>query len=217
MFSAFTDITYDDFLTYSLAEDYARTRDPEVLNDILLQLSPLVNTVVVVEIGDNVMGTTKEELKVDALSRLYEILFNGWYPLNHPQVFKNFMYRAAHRTMIDHLRKSMPQVFNCWKKCTQPYPEPSRPDDANYHIYAAQIRKMILELFESEIRFKGKDREACIFMARCLLGFARSNPLIARAKYTLTTRRCEYLLGYVRLMIKRISYWFKEFDENIGS
>ena len=203
------DAYYDGFLARSLCESYKESKDPTTLNALLAQTAPLIGMVARVRIGS--VTCDYDTARTEAFERLFFCFTQQNVPTRSVRVFTTFLYIIIYRAMIDSIRRSSPQVFDCWKKCSEPlYGKVSSHYDMDMVIHYRELRDLIRKLSDDEIRYSGREREACKYIISCLLGYVKLDPLSVKFKFRLSESRSKQLVQYCDILVKRVAYDVKE-------
>ena len=209
--------SYDPDLCCALLDEYQTggRKDRAILQELLLQVAPLIGLVAKYEVRGHVPGETIETLMCDALEKIFEMIECGLcdLPADDPTTLKSFLYTAAKRAMIDTLRMSRQQMFDCWELCYEPHQTRlSSYIDVENRLYLLQIREIAKSLFNHDLRFSGKEREACEYMAMCIMGFTKADPMSAQHRFRLTRGKTKKLLQLTQIRIKTAYYVVRELD-----
>jgi DNA-directed RNA polymerase specialized sigma24 family protein len=197
----------------ALAILYYSDPEPEVLNELIRAVAPLVGMVSLKEIGKTIHYNDLDTLRAGALVKAYELLSAQAVPLNSEGAFSAFLYRAARYAMIDVLRDSPHQTFEyeiaaIREQTTVPGPELAVEPGLWYN----QVRELILNAFKEDCRFVGKEREACLLVARALLDYTDHNPLSIQFRYRLTKQKTKKLIQYTQIALRMAFYYVLEID-----
>lgn len=203
---------YDPYITCHLADEYQNGSkgDRALLTELLLQLSPLVGIVSKLEIGHHIPGDSRDSLCVDALEHVWQLLENGSVPTDSSRQFTSFLYTTIKRAMIDSLRECAMQVFDFGEICEEPpMGSVSSYKAVDARIQVEQIKEIVRAVFEHDCRFVGKELCACKFMALCMLGHLKQDPMAAQHRFKLTRARAKVLHQYTRIQVKATLYLLK--------
>lgn len=206
---------YDADLAFDLYKAYKESSsDKHLLNELLHQFGLLVGKVFLVEFGTSIEDFDKDVLLSEALEHLYLVVANN-DPISSPSAvsFMNYMWRAAKNSMLQGIRKLHHQEFDFWKVCSEPH-QSSLPTykNAESSIYIQQLRKMAFRIFVADLRFVGREQEACIFMARCIMYPSGINPTAAAAMYKLSKQKTRYLFQYTKYLLQRSIFLVEEVE-----
>ena len=210
--------SYDPVLSCALADEYQNgcKGDRELLQELLLQVAPLVGIVASTEIKqDRLVGESLEGLKCDALTKLFEEFEDGGVPTDCVRSFTSFLYTSIKRAMIDTIRRSAEKVIEPDELLLESFSgrvPGHREVEARIHL--RQLTDLIKSLVENDCRFVGPEKDACCYMALCELGYMSADPMAAQYKFSLTRRRTKALLKYTRVLVKTSLYYYKDLDED---
>lgn len=205
---------YDSFLALSLCEYHnGHKGDRELLNELLLQTAPLVGIVTKVEIGRSTLDEDIEVLQGEALEACYWLFESGEVPTVTSKAFTNFLYTKIRWSLIDSIRRSREQIFDYWKISEEPGSKYGKTyEELESEIYIEQVKKIVRSILDHDIRHTGKDKEACKYIALCLLGFLNHDPMSAQFRFKLSRARTSQLIQYTQILVKTTSYAVRDMD-----
>lgn len=205
---------YDAHFCCCLADEYQNgcKGDRELLDELLLQIAPLVGMVVKIEIGNQITGSTKDAVCCDALEKAYRLFEDGGVPTESVRTFTSFMYTSLKRAMIDSLRESNTEIFDYAYHCAEP-PMGELPTyrTVESKMQLEQVKDIVRAIFEHDCRYIGNDLCACKFMALCELGIVTADPMAAQYRFRLTRAKTKVLYQYTRVLVKTSLYAIKQF------
>lgn len=195
-------IRYDPDLACALADAYFNGAH-DVLNELLNQLVPLIDRVAFVEqIGFSIGEANLEVLKADALEWVF-VQFNNaeLIPTHDPWVFSRYLWTMIKNAMLKSLEEDSPDVFEYAQLVGAPedgciYGRVLQHSDVDNHVAATQLREAALRILSADIRFDGRERKACMFMATCMLGMVDASPGYAKFRYRISPSRFVFLESY---------------------
>ena len=209
---------YDAFLCCSLADEYLNgsSDDDELLNELMVQLAPLVGLVARSRISTEVPVESRDAVCVDAWQKAYELCKAGAViPTDSVDSFTSFMKTTLYRAMIDSMRVSKVEVFDYGSVCIEPeYAQLPTHRQVEARIQLQQVRSIIKAVFDQDCKYVGTEGKACRFMARCLIGLVEQDPMSAQHRFKLTRARTKALLEYSRILVKSTVYSLKSSDES---
>lgn len=207
--------TYDEPRAFSLYILY-ESGDDSVLNELLENLCPLIRRCFRMEVNKDALGD-RGNLESDALEAVYELLRDQDIPTHHSRVFTRYVSTVIIRTFRDSLVKLRQQTFDLWQ-VAQTYPGARLVTsyDVEADIYREQIHRELRKVVRSRIRFQGADRDACVYIIDCELGYKELPSLTVRRKVGLPNARCKYLIRYVNVLIRAALWEFGEREHKDG-
>lgn len=219
------DGTYDDYLACALCGTYrngvSKEHKPAVLDELIRQLAPLVGIVFRFEIDPTLCYDDYAILKAEALESLYFLITESCaaIPTDSPRVFTAYMWTTIKRSMMTSIRGTQSQIFDVWLMCHDTERNPNtghidRHEDAEIRLYLDQFHDLVLSTAINDIRFTGKEREACILIGKCLLGLSDLHPMAARVYYKLSKNRASFLVSYMEHLLKQASYSIRQIERN---
>lgn len=204
--------SYDEGWSFALYNCY-ESGDPDVLDDLLRSLCPLVRRVYVKSINNNeAIRGDQNTLEAEGLNEVYRIVGGKHAPISHPGAFTRYLSTSIFRVFHDSIRDLKSQVFNYGKAARIAPPEQIPAQQlVEARIYMQQIRNNVRKAAREMIRFSGAEREVCKLVIDCILGYQTLDPkVIARRRYRLPPRKCNYLIRYTRIIIKAVIYEQRE-------
>lgn len=197
--------------------DCYESGDDSVLNDLLDGLCPLIRRNYCEEVGKSSPGN-QSYIEADALCTIYDKLTDKSIPNHHPKVFSKFLSRIITRAIRDSLRSIKSQNFDFSKVARYPATYgPLGQEIAECRIYEEQVRNNIRKLVKSKIRFLDAERDACGLIIDCLMGYKDLDPKVAKRRFNLSSYRCNYLINYVRILLKAATYEQREYERESGT
>lgn len=220
------DAIYDSHLACSIFAAWkngASVCDKKMLlQELLLQLAPLVNVIAIAEMNPALGEANIEVIKMEALEYVFFTLTQEYVPVHiscDHRTFTGYFWTMIKRGMIKSFHRTCDaQVFDYSQICSEhpPAGRVPRHEDAEIRLYIDQFHKLVLETAINDIRFEGKEKKACIFIGKCLLGLLDLHPLSARFRYNLPKQRALFLVQYMEHLLKRTAYTVKQIDEAVG-
>jgi len=192
---------YDEDLAFAMYLEYEEG-DDSILNDLIIQLCPLIRKVSNLEIGSN-HGNNLSIVEGEALVKIYELVASRSIPTTHPKVFSRYIFTSALRKMRDIFKELQPQVLDFRNGCAR-VPGCTIPGfgDKDNEIYEDQAHKVVREMVTGKIRFIGNERSACLDILDSVLGYSRTDPMIVKGRYKLCNKAARYFERYIRILVK---------------
>jgi hypothetical protein len=218
------DAIYDSHLACSLFAAWKQdTSDKEaVFQELLLQLAPLVTIVSRSVINPAVGDANIEVLKMEAWEYVFFTLTQEYVPSHiagDHRTFTGYFWTMIKIALIKSFHRTCdPQVFDFSLVCEESPPagRVTRHEDTEILLYLDQFNNLVLSTATHDIRFQGKEKEACVFIGKCLLGLIDLHPLSARFRYSINKSRATFLVQYMQHLLKQTAYKVKQIDEAIG-
>lgn len=198
---------FDRQFAFYLYKEYQDYSDRDILNELLIQLRPLVGQVYKRYIHGKVLVEEPRVLKNDALSRLFELFSNKSIFSEDPTQFDVFLRRVIYRTFIDSIRRARFSIRDCDAQdiaSMQSHFDSIKAVENK--LVSAKIVSIIYRFVESDIRFDGTDHTVCKFIALCKLGVISQNPEAAIYRFRIGKNKFDVLSKYVGVLIKIASY-----------
>lgn len=193
-------VDYDADLALALYEDYIYGNE-EVLDELIAQLLPLVRIVQRKYFASS--GTTSGSIEADALHELHRIVVGGGIPHDHPKVFSKFIVTCLKRAMLRSLETYSPEIFDYEEAGSYPYTDSFiNPHEIESKIHYEQIKVEICDTLKKDIRFVGRDREACYYIIDAFLGYSDLREGVLRSKCKLSSRRLKYLQQVIGVRLR---------------
>lgn len=206
---------YDSALACGLGESYQNGNkgDRSLMQELLLQVAPLVGIVSKSTIGSATLNENIDVLRSDALTSCFFLFEAGEVPTGTSKVFTYFLYTKIRWSFVDSIRRNREQVFDLWKISEEPTTVVGRTySDVESEIYIEQVKRMVKSILDHDIRHTGKDKEACKYIAMCLLGFFTHDPMSAQFRFRLSRHRTKQLVQYTQILVKSTSYAVRDLD-----
>jgi hypothetical protein len=205
---------YESEAAFAAYQEYLKTDNQALLNKILKLLSPLVGIVYKISIR-NCVEFDPEVIQCDALQKVYFALLGKGLPLESTKKFTSFLHTVIYRSMIDSMRMCKQQTFDYYRAGFNPLSEMyiDGMKDTENKIALTQLRAQIKDLASKDIRFNGNERNACLYMIGCMLGYVNADPSSAQFRYRLTKVGTQKLLQHANILMKSIVYTIKEVHE----
>lgn len=215
---------YDSHLACSLFAAWKNgvSDKQAILQELLLQLAPLVTIVTRYEINPTINEIDIEVLKMEALEYVFFALTQEYIPPHikeDHQTFTRYFWTMIKIALIHSFHRTCDaQVFDFSLVCAEhpPAGRVTQHEDVEIRLYIGQFHKLVLTTAINDIRFHGKEKKACIFIGKCLLGLLDLHPQSARFRYGITKPRAQFLVQYMEHLLKRAAYAVKQIDEAIG-
>lgn len=220
------DAPYDSHLACSLFRAYKDTyrngasseEKNLIIQELMFQLAPLVTIVTTYEINPTIGDVNIDVLRLEALEYVFETLVLKYVPdhvaTNHKTFTGYFWTMVKWGLLAAYRRNCTSQVFDFTLPATPP---PSgrvtNHDDSEIRVYLNQFYDLVLATAINDIRFRGKERDACIFIGKCLLGMLKFSPTSARLRYKLSQARTEFLCQYMEHLLRYTMEEVKEIDD----
>lgn len=188
---------------FELFRLYLEDRSQSLLTDLLMCLAPLVQHVGKVEL---VLSPLDFELACcDALSHMCELLLKRpeRIPVNCSTDFSRYMWVVVRISMISSLKSLAPHEFD--KHCVgamYPAGRIRTHHDADCHIDLCNKTKLARKLIEDEVRFTGREKQACLFIAECLLRMRNNKPEEVSVRYSLGIMKTNFLIEYTEVLVR---------------
>jgi hypothetical protein len=189
----------------------------DILTELLLQSGNLVNLVLWSEIGPSIGKCNFDFLKAEAIGHLFFIYQSKQVPVDNEKSFMCYLWTSVKHAMILAIKhKLRSQEFEYWRVCEEPAQGRLEDfDNAETRLYWSQVRSLVYDVFKSDIRFNGKEKEACVFMASCILGITNMDPMAARFRFRLHKQRTKFLLAYTRYLLRSAALLVKRVDNEL--
>ncbi len=211
-------VSYEDYCSVEYDSDLAREvyeiyleeiqldGTSSVTEEFVIVMLPLVRKVFNIEIVGDVRQH-RSTLEGNAIAKIFTILVQGTIPPTNLFSTK-FFYNSIKYNMINDIKAIQPPPFDYWKICNTPHCDANnRLNGKNYvesKVFTEQVLNLTRKISKERVRFVGNDREACLFMLDCCLGFINKDVDFAKSKFSLKSKRFKYLLQYVKILIKYI-------------
>lgn len=207
---------YDAYLAYAMYEAY-EDGDESILDDLVKMVCPLIRQVSCTYARDSYKRGDRGEMEADALSEVLRVIGDKMLP-QHPLAFTKFLRRVIRHSMIDSFNRLHPANFDFWLVDSVPHTLNNfELAVTSARIYREQIAKGIRDIVRSQIRFLGKEHEACCMILDCVVGLMRVDPrTIVKRKYKIHGRRCNYLIKYVEVLARAASWDILEDEREVG-
>ena len=210
------EMPFDRDLSLDLYKMYLSTNREDVLEELLLQIIPLINIVCKLDIDYTVGECNLPMLKTEAIEHIFFKLREARFPVDNPRTFMNYLWVMIRNAMVQAIRDNLSsKPFQSWVY-VPPTGRIEDFDDAEARLYASQLRYHMFNIFKADIRFVGNERDACIFMAECMLGFRKLDPMTARFRFRLSRPRVNFLYQYVRYLLKNAAHAVRQIDRRIA-
>jgi len=220
------DETYDPDLScllfHALTNGTKEKDKPEVLNELVHQMAPLVKLVASVELNPNLGGHSTDVIKLEALEYLYFMLISDAYVPPHISqnswIFTRYFWTIIKRGLQSGYRKNYDQpVFDCIEYGREEpiYGRVPTHSDTETRIYLTQFYRTVLQTCIDDIRFTGVEKKACIYIGMCLIGLINFHPHSARFRYGLKYARARFLTDYMEHLIKATIYEVRRIEDEI--
>lgn len=201
---------FDADFCMALTDEYQKSGDREILKLLVTQVAPLVGIVSKTHITK---FTLKEDLSVlhsEALVAVYYLFLDKTVPTEDVEEYSKFLYTKIRWSLLDSIRRSKEQTFDLWKGGDAPI-EQENPlnelhDRTEHTIYLSQFKKLLLEVTTADIRFSGKEKLACEYIASCLLGYKPHDPMSVKFRFKLSKPTAERLVQYMTTLLKDTAY-----------
>jgi hypothetical protein len=208
---------FDADLAMELYETFLVTLDDGIMEELLLQIGTLVDMVCQFDIGPSIGECNHPALKADAIQLVYLKLIEGKISTARPRSFMNYLWKLIRHSMLHTIKDLLyQQRFEDWVDSVAGEVDDSVVD-AEARIYAQQIAQHALHIFKADIRFSGKEHDACVFIAECLLGLRRLDPKTARFRFRISESRVNFLIRYATYLLKHSADVAKEIDEGVAA
>jgi hypothetical protein len=212
------DGTYDSYLALSLYSAYSngsRTRD--VLNELLLQVGPLVAIVSKAEIGPNSIGEGNlDALRVEALERVYEVFEDLIIDTDDPREFTAYLWTTIRRAML----RSIAHDSKLWDFASsetevEDYGLPCEEINlAETRLYLSSFYELVYSVFKSDLRLLNNEREASLYFARCALSGNPPSANSLRFRFKLPRAKARFVASYSRCALKSAEHLVRQIDDN---
>lgn len=208
------DVQYDSYLCYALYVEYCYSGCKKTVEELCRQICGLIGLVArCYYIESTVCESDAYVIKSEALEHIYSVFYYHLAPLENEKVFRVFMWRTAYNAIVDSVRKSIRPPIDYYVVCSEPFTgQLDSHDDAEIRIYVEQVRRVVLEVVRSQIRFDGAEKKACIFIAKSLLGFIKISPSAATGMFRLKKNKLKFLEQYVQILIRRATMMVREIE-----
>jgi hypothetical protein len=213
---------FDPGITLDLMVHYQNAPPEEeveiILRELTNQIGSLINIIFRMEVSGSVSAEEFDgrSAMTDTLEHVYELLVKSRdkFPTDNERLLTRYLWVTIKRELIWSIGRYYSQEFEFWKVCSEP---PSSKmtsyKNAEDNLYMFQLRRAIYRLFKADVRFNGKEKDACLFMASCMLGFRNFDPSSARLRYTLQRNKAAFLLQYTRYLLQSSYYAVRQIDE----
>ena len=161
-------------------------------------------------------------IKMEALEYVFFTLTEEYVPSHisrHHRTFTGYFWTVIKRGIVKSFHRTCDaQVFDFSLVCSEhpPAGRVTNHDDAEIRLYIDQFHDLVIQTATNDIRFHGKEKQACIFIGKCLLGLLDFHPLSARFRYGIPKTRALFLVQYMEHLLKRTAYAVKQIDEAVG-
>lgn len=222
VFEGSYDPCFSSCLLYAYKNGATKEQKKELLSQLVYQLAPLVSKVASIELNFNIGQKSLDVLKLEALEYLFFVLTEEYIPshvVDDENTFTRYFWTIIKRGLQSSYNKNyVPAVFDFANiGHEEPYKGRVRThEDVEIQIYLNQFYKSVLRIAVRDIRFEGKEKKACIYIGRCLLGLLKYHPLSARFKYKINKERALFLVQYMEHLLKVTAHEVKRIDESIG-
>lgn len=213
------DGAYDAFLASQLCASYQNgSPSREVLNELLAQVGPLINIVLRSEfVGSlyNIGETNVDELRSDALVKLWTVFTEKEIETDNPHRFTAYLWTTIRNSIHDTFRFSATHEFDYFY-IARDEPMSARldtHDDADRRVYLKQYNKLLIHSFRADCRFEGKEYSACCWMADQIVYGTNKSLIAAKMLYKLTTKQLQFLINYTKVTVKTIARDLKQIDD----
>lgn len=197
----------------------------ELLDALINQLAPLVNTVSATMYTPDLGSHNINVFMLEALEHVYMSLVSEtkYIPEHVEQNSKSFtryFWSMIRFSMDDSYRRNYsPRVFDYVGKG---YEEPlsgrlKNHGDSEIKLYTDQFYKKVLKIAVNDVRFVGKEKKACILIGKCLLGLKDMHPQAVRFKYGIAKERTMFLVQYMEHLLRVATKELRRVDESIGT
>jgi hypothetical protein len=188
-----------------------------MLQELLLQLAPLVDIVAASELNPNLGDGTIDVLKSEALEHVFFTLAQEYIPsriAENPRTFTGYFWTMIRIGLIRSLHRTCdPQVFDFYLVCSDPpCGRLCKHEDVETRVHIRQFYDLVLHTAINDIRFEGKERRACIYIGKCLVGVFDLHPLSARFRYKLPKSKVVFLIQYMEHLLRRTAYELRQLD-----
>lgn len=209
-------------LFHSLTNGTKEEDKEGVLHELIHQMAPLVQLVATVEINPGLGGHNIDVVKLEALEYLYFMLLSKSSVPPHVSLnswtFTRYFWTVIKRGMHASIRKNYDQpVFDpilCGLE--EPiYGRVLKHDDIEHRLYLDQFYKTVLKVCAEDIRFKGVERRACIYIGMCIVGLLDFEPMSAKYRFGLNNIRTKFLVSYMEHLVKATVREVRRVDEEI--
>lgn len=215
----FDGVTYfDKDLFYELALQYRDNKnDNDTLNELLRHAAVLVQIVLKSDIGISLGILNCEMLMTDALEHIFVVLKYKNIPHDGPTNFMNYLWHCARNIMILSIKTYIyKQEFDSDERR---YPAMGRVYDhidVDVMMYLDSFVDIVSSMVPHDIRFVGRDRDTCVFMAECILGKRKNvSPMAAQYRFGISRGHTNFLLGYTRFLIQKTIDEVRRVDDSI--
>jgi len=219
--------TYDPEISCCLLAAYKNGATPpekeELLTGLIDQLAPLVRVVTATEMNPTIGEHTLDVIKLEALEYVFFFLSDEYIPPHVYQdstVFTRYFWTVIKRGVLASYSRTYPHLVYDFLNMGHETPQAGRlktHNDTETAIYMNQFYKVVLRVAVRDIRFDGKEKKACIYIGRCLLGLLSYHPLSARFRFKIPKERTMFLVQYMEHLLKATAHEIKRVDEAIGA
>lgn len=190
--------------------------DESVLSDLIESLCPLIRLRYIHEEGTT-PNQDQYSMEADALGLLLEVLREEDIPTD-PSQFNLYMSRVISRSIVSSAIKLRRQDFDLGSVGkSPPHARLETQFDVDMRLYERQLVWNIRESIRSKVRFSGDEAEACKFILDCELEFKNNDPRLAKQKFKISSQRCNYLISYIKILIRAELWEIRLSEREIGS
>ena len=193
-----------------------------VLNELLYQMAPLVQLVASIEVNPSLGGHSIDVVKLEALEYLYFMLISDSFVPPHVSqnswTFTRYFWTVIRRGLNKSIHSNYDQpVFDpIFCGLEEPlYGRVLKHDDIEHRMYLDQFYKTVLKVCAKDIRFRGIEKKACIYIGMCIVGLLDFQPMSAKYRFGLKNKRTKFLVAYMEHMIKVTVREIRRVDEEI--